>query len=385
MIDACILLTIGAPRTTIAGLTVLDRNAAVLFRAGIRRLLVVGNEDDKLVVRFPRPTPGTTVEHLATVEDAMAIAAGPVAIASCESIYDPAQVRLTIATVDASRHLATATATAIGAAAAAAAEPRLVVLSQLHDVRTPAACQEAERLLFRSLRKPVDGWVSRNINRYLSLSVTRFLVKTSVTPNQLTIVTSLIGALGVWLVLRSTWTSVAAGAVLVQLQSVLDGCDGEVARLKFQSSRFGEWLDNVLDDFVNIGFGLALGIASAKLFGSSLYCWLGATAAVSFLAYNSLVYAQLALVHHTGNPFAFRWWFQREGADLTRTLGQAGGIGRIGAVLRTLGRRDTFLLCFMLLAIVRLPHIAVVWYAAVGIADLLLTLAHLVVRIGERR
>ncbi|MFH0901267.1 MAG: CDP-alcohol phosphatidyltransferase family protein, partial [Pseudomonadota bacterium] len=206
---------------------------------------------------------------------------------------------------------------------------------------------------------------------------------TPVTPNQLTIVTSLIGAFGVWLVLRSTWASVAAGAVLVQLQSVLDGCDGEVARLKYQSSRFGEWLDNVLDDFVNIGFGLALGIASAKLLGSSLYYWLGIAAAVSFLAYNSLVYAQLALVHHTGNPFAFRWWFQHEGADLTQTLGRAGAVGRIGGALRTLGRRDTFLLCFMLLAMVRLPHVAVVWYAAVGIADLVLTIAHLAVRIGK--
>ena len=66
------------------------------------------------------------------------------------------------------------------------------------------------------------------------------------------------------------------------MQSVLDGCDGEIARLKFQSSRMGEWLDNVLDDTVNVLYGLALGVASSKLLGSPVYTWLGIISVVCF-------------------------------------------------------------------------------------------------------
>ena len=42
----------------------------------------------------------------------------------------------------------------------------------------------AERALFRSLRKPQDGWTSRHLNRYISLSISRWLVKTPLRPNQ---------------------------------------------------------------------------------------------------------------------------------------------------------------------------------------------------------
>src|SRR5262249_21910789 len=188
---------------------------------------------------------------------------------------------------------------------------------------TPSERRAAERKLFQSLRKPVDGPVSRWINRSLSLSVTRLLLDTDVTPNQMTIVATVFGVAGVAAVLSSTWTGVAVGAVLVQLQSVLDGCDGEIARLKFQTSTFGAWLDNVLDDLVNASFGLALGIAAAALLGQPIWRWLGIFAAGAFAVYYAVVYAQLALVHHTGNPFAFRWWFQTS-RGLARGPARAG-------------------------------------------------------------
>jgi phosphatidylglycerophosphate synthase len=243
--------------------------------------------------------------------------------------------------------------------------------------RTPAERKEAERQLFRGLRKSVDGPVSRWINRPVSLSVTRLVLDTNITPNQMTVVATLIGAAGIAAVLSATWTGVAVGAILVQLQSILDGCDGEIARLKFQASAFGAWLDNVLDDIVNAAFGLALGIASATLLGNPLWRGLGVFAAVAFAIYYAVVYAQLFFVHKTGNPFAFRWWFQTS-ADLGAELASAGGAGaRVGSALRSLARRDVFLLAFMILAILRLPQIAVVWYAILGAAYLTLSLLHL--------
>lgn len=50
--------------------------------------------------------------------------------------------------------------------------------------------------------------------------------------------------------------------MLAQISSIIDGCDGEVARLKLQESSFGAWFDAVLDRLADgllisgISFGL---------------------------------------------------------------------------------------------------------------------------------
>ncbi len=237
--------------------------------------------------------------------------------------------------------------------------------------------RRAAKKLLASLRKRGDGPVSRYLNRPLSLALTSVLLNLQVTPNQMTVVANLFGVLGVWFVWQKTWTGVAVGAVLVNVQSVLDGCDGEIARLKFASSRFGEWLDNVLDDHVNVGYGLALGIATAALLDQPIYRWLGIAAAVGFSMYNVTVYAQLALVHRSGSPTAFRWWYQKSRGPLEEELARPGLGNRIGGFLRMLARRDVFLFAFMLFALARLPQVPVVWYATIGLGHAVLTIVHL--------
>jgi len=322
------LVTIPSTETAlarVAGLPLVKRNVLGLLRAGAQRVAVASDDP-----RIRAALDGLPVVYGSSEADL---------VVPCDRVVDPAQgLDLPCATAD--------------------------------------ECRAAEQKLFQSLRKPVDGPVSRWINRSLSLSVTRLLLDTRVTPNQMTIVATVFGVAGVAAVLSSTWTGVAVGAVLVQLQSVLDGCDGEIARLKFQASPFGAWLDNVLDDLVNAAFGLALGVASSALLGQPLWKWLGIFAAGAFAVYYAVVYAQLALVHHTGNPFAFRWWFQTS-SDLGAELDGGSAAGRAGAALRSLARRDVFLFAFMVLALARLPQVAVAWYAVLGAGYLGLSLVHL--------
>jgi hypothetical protein len=97
------------------------------------------------------------------------------------------------------------------------------------------------------------------------------------------------------------------------------------------------------------------------------------------LLYNLLVYAQLHFVHHSGNPFRFRWWFQRPGEDVAASLARAGAFARVGAFARALGRRDVFLLIFLVLVAARQPHIPVIWFAVVAAGYLPLTVAQIVV------
>ncbi len=117
------------------------------------------------------------------------------------------------------------------------------------DVDDAQSAKRAEDTLLRALKKPTDGPVSRYINRPLSLAITRRLINTSLSPNQLSFFAFLIALLGGAVFALKGYLALIVGAVLVQFSSILDGCDGEIARLKYQTSEFGGWFDAVLDRY----------------------------------------------------------------------------------------------------------------------------------------
>src|SRR6185369_12242163 len=100
--------------------------------------------------------------------------------------------------------------------------------------------------------KPQDGFMSRYFDRYISLAVSRRLLNTAVSPNAMTCVSAAIGILGALCFLVPTHAARLAGAALVWLHSVLDGCDGELARVRFQESDFGAVLDFWSDNLVHL-------------------------------------------------------------------------------------------------------------------------------------
>lgn len=107
--------------------------------------------------------------------------------------------------------------------------------------------------------KPSDGPVSRHINRWLAAPVTWLVLRTNLTPNQISVC---IGSLAVPMVVVGLLGHIVAAAGLLQAASILDEVDGEIARAKNQESRFGALLDTVLDyglDAVGlVSIGLAL-------------------------------------------------------------------------------------------------------------------------------
>lgn len=114
------------------------------------------------------------------------------------------------------------------------------------DVDDLASYKEAEKILLKSLVPPKDGFISRVFNRRFSLGITRLLSATPITPNQVTFLSFLVTAAA------AAFFATARpliGGMLTQLASVLDGVDGEIARLKFLKSSFGEILDSMLDRY----------------------------------------------------------------------------------------------------------------------------------------
>jgi phosphatidylglycerophosphate synthase len=124
-----------------------------------------------------------------------------------------------------------------------------------------------ERLLRRglldSLRRESDGLLARLFDRRVSLLLTRFLVATPVSPNGVTLARLAIGLAAAWLLSRGSYVTGLAGAVLFVITTILDGVDGEIARLKQQFSKRGTLLDIATDNVVYVS--VVLGIAVAVL------------------------------------------------------------------------------------------------------------------------
>lgn len=121
---------------------------------------------------------------------------------------------------------------------------------------------EIEIRFLRASGKPQDGFVSRYLNRPISRGVTRLLLRFPTTPNAWTLLIFAIPVAAALILLHGTSWSFLSGLLLFQVFSVLDGCDGEVARAKFLESERGRRLDGLCDILSNIllvaglGFGL---------------------------------------------------------------------------------------------------------------------------------
>lgn len=132
--------------------------------------------------------------------------------------------------------------------------------------------------------------MSRHVERPISLSISRRLMGTSITPNQMTWISLLIGVLGgaCFALPGRGWA--LTGALLFLTHSILDGCDGELARLKLQESRWGGVLDFWGDNVVHAAVFLGIGVGWARDGGGALPLVLAALAVLGTFVSAGLVY-----------------------------------------------------------------------------------------------
>ena len=166
-----------------------------------------------------------------------------------------------------------------------AEEHRDVPTDRWQQVLTEADRVAAEEKLNRWLVKPTDG-IFAQFNRRISVPISRQLIKWPITPNMVSLFTLAVGFVsGFFFACGGYWNTVFA-AILSVWASILDGCDGEVARLKLQESDFGCWLETICDYlyYLFIFSGMAIGLVRTS--GSTYLVWtelLLAGAVLSFL------------------------------------------------------------------------------------------------------
>src|SRR2546426_5345882 len=110
------------------------------------------------------------------------------------------------------------------------------------------------------MSKTQGGFASRFLNRLISRRITRLLLKFPIHPSAWTILIFFLPVIACVFLVRGDYASVVIGAAIFQAFSILDGCDGEIARAKNLESTFGERLDYFCDFLASLIYVLALGL-----------------------------------------------------------------------------------------------------------------------------
>jgi phosphatidylglycerophosphate synthase len=207
--------------------------------------------------------------------------------------------------------------------------------------------------LWSDCRKDVDGVVSRHLNRYISLSISRAIAATGIKPNHISIVTFSLGVLAaVFAAMGGFWWFVLAG-VTYQLNSIIDGVDGELARVKYEFSLLGEWLDTLSDDTKDVLFYAGLAVGCFKMgdfpiagFDASAWLWLGGIAVAGKLI-SMVAYYTWLIANKRGDLLAFEWSFEEEQEEPSALAGALSN-------LKYLTKNDFIVFLAMLMSFVGL-------------------------------
>ncbi|MEQ8504212.1 MAG: CDP-alcohol phosphatidyltransferase family protein [Rhodospirillales bacterium] len=202
------------------------------------------------------------------------------------------------------------------------------------DLAVDPDIKKAEQRLLSTLIKDTDGFMSRHFARPISLRLSRILAPRGVTPNQMTVVSTAIGLSAAPFFLSSSPLMQTLGSALFILHSIVDGCDGELARLTFRESRIGGLLDFWGDNLVHVAVFAAMGLG-----------WAMAADAVWPLYLTGLAVAG------TAGSAAAVYWFTLRRKDTggpVYTSVSSGTPDRLSKHLDALSRRDFIYLVFVL-------------------------------------
>ena len=199
------------------------------------------------------------------------------------------------------------------------------------DIDTPTDRKKAAKLLYGTLAKPHDGWISQHINRKFSTRIfTPLILKfhDKVTPNQVSLLSAIVGVMAS---LCFFLHLAVIGGILIQLASILDGSDGEIARLKKMQSPFGNFLDAVLDRYTDsfILFGMFYSslttIEILDLFGLYRNPLILGTSILAILGNVMVSYTSAKSIADFGYRYRGRWVAAGRGRDLRLFLLFVGG------------------------------------------------------------
>jgi phosphatidylglycerophosphate synthase len=271
VLDAVVLADSPLARVRIAGLAACERAVRVAKKVGAERVHIVDGADARaalatvtadavVVIRADQLVHTPLVANLPRTSAVSVDADGTYAGAFIATGSDAAHTLEALARGDSDTAIADTIANKVVHGDIARA-----------PIATPAERRAAHQLLYKILIKPQDNAITRYLYRPVSLPLTRLLVWTPITPNQISYLVAALVAIGCYITAQASHRAAFVGTVIVLGASYLDCCDGEVARVKLLSSRFGAWIDTVVDELSSVGYMVAVGWHCHLAFGPSFF------------------------------------------------------------------------------------------------------------------
>lgn len=132
----------------------------------------------------------------------------------------------------------------------------------------------AENLLLKSCQKNDESIITK-LYRFFSIRISKYLCRTFLTPNQITLSFCFISLLGALFMVSGVSFLYYLGILMQPLAIVIDCCDGEVARLKQHYGKNGDWIDTSCDNLCTLFFISAIAIVNYKVNHNSFNYYLG--------------------------------------------------------------------------------------------------------------
>ncbi len=143
-----------------------------------------------------------------------------------------------------------------------------------------------------------DELINTYVLRPAAGLIVRLLYPTSVTPNQVTLLSTLFGFAAAALYLTGIPGTAAAAGLCITAKDLLDSADGQLARAKGMGSRSGRFLDSIGDFAVNLAVFVAIGVLLASGGGTPAYLLLALAGFLGIsLRVSYHVFYQTAFLH----------------------------------------------------------------------------------------
>jgi phosphatidylglycerophosphate synthase len=124
-------------------------------------------------------------------------------------------------------------------------------------------------------------WYAKHVTYAVSTRLVWLIQSTPLTPNIVSTLSLITGLAAAACALDPSPARVLAAALLLELYYALDCVDGQLSRLRGQSSMSGAFYDTVITYIVQSALLAALGLGLAAQLGDPVWIWTGAAAAVA--------------------------------------------------------------------------------------------------------
>lgn len=199
--------------------------------------------------------------------------------------------------------------------------------------------------ILKRLRLRPGGLAAQAVNRRVSIPITRLILPFPISPNWMTTFTGLVGLAATAAMIQGGYVWAVVGAFLMQFSSILDGCDGEIARMKYQSSEFGGWYDSIWDEWVNAFFLAGVGYNLSMSWDCPYLLWMGL-----FAGGVSITYAFFQWHSKYKHGIGLYWWW-----DQGKTKKVIWESKSLISYVKKIFWRDSFLLIYFIATVLWYP------------------------------